>query len=295
VSLPLPPLRGSAADILRPTTSGKAIAGLVLGLLSFLFGVLASIPAFVYAARGINEINRDPAHVKGRALALVGIFAAGLGLFLQPMLLIYGVERARDWVHRRTDAANLQRIGEAMYACNDDRGHLPPAAIESPDGQPLLSWRVALLPYLGEKGLYEQFHLDEPWDSPHNFDLIARMPKVYAHPADPDAAAQGSTYYCVFVGKDTPFGKHTGPNLSRLPGGTLNTLLVVAAAEPAPWTKPQDIPYDSLEPVPRLCGLLRGGSNVLRADNTVHFVRDGAVQEETLRRLIISDNGFGGK
>src|SRR5262249_56729356 len=75
VSLPLPPLRGIDSIVL-PTTSRRAIDGLVLGLLSFLLGILASIPAFYFAARALGEINRDPARVKGRGLALTGIFAA---------------------------------------------------------------------------------------------------------------------------------------------------------------------------------------------------------------------------
>jgi hypothetical protein len=39
--------------------------------------------------------------------------------------------------------------------------NFPPAAIRK-DGKPLLSWRVALLPYLDQQALYEKFHLDEP-------------------------------------------------------------------------------------------------------------------------------------
>ena len=48
----------------------------------------------------------------------------------------------------------------------------PPAAITSPGGKPLLSWRVAILPYIDEKALYKKFKLDEPWDSPHNKELL---------------------------------------------------------------------------------------------------------------------------
>jgi hypothetical protein len=271
--LPLPATYGRSHDFVRPTTSRKAVAGLVLGLLSFLFGVFASVPAFIWAARGLAEIDRDRAHLKGRGLALAGIFAAGLGLFLQPMLLLLGVQVARDRVMRATDAANLRRIGEAMYAYNKDHNHLPPAASKDANSQPLLSWRVALLPYLGEKELYEQFRRDEPWDSPHNFALIGRMPQVYAHPADPAGSAQGLTYYRVFVGGDAPFSEENGP---RFPGrffnGTSNTFLVVAAAEAVPWTKPDELPYDSNQPVPKLGGLLRGGYNALYADSTVRFV-----------------------
>ena len=82
---------------------------------------------------------------------------------------------------RRQSLHNLRTISLAVHNAisADKQGRFPAAAI-SKDGKPLLSWRVALLPFLGEKGLYEQFHLDEPWDSPHNKLLLDQMPNVYA-------------------------------------------------------------------------------------------------------------------
>ncbi len=51
-------------------------------------------------------------------------------------------------------------------------------------GKPLLSWRVLLLPYLGEQEakLFERFRLEEPWDSEHNSQLIALMPPDFDEP-----------------------------------------------------------------------------------------------------------------
>jgi hypothetical protein len=42
-----------------------------------------------------------------------------------------------------------------------------------------LSWRVFLLPWLGEQTLFSKFRLDESWDSPHNLSLVAEMPDIY--------------------------------------------------------------------------------------------------------------------
>ena len=50
-------------------------------------------------------------------------------------------------------------------------------------GQPLLSWRVALLPQLDQLPLFQQIHLDEPWDSPHNRQFAEQMPAVYQMPS----------------------------------------------------------------------------------------------------------------
>ena len=67
----------------------------------------------------------------------------------------------------------------------------------TPRASRCLSWRVLLLPYLEEKTLYEQFHLDEPWDSPNNKKLIERMPtalpftRFEANGAGPDELRRG--------------------------------------------------------------------------------------------------------
>src|SRR5205823_3656064 len=65
------------------------------------------------------------------------------------------------------------------------------------------SWRVLLLPYLEQGILFQQIRLSEPWDSPHNQPLLARMPRVFAEPGkDPTG---NSTRYQVFVGPGAPF------------------------------------------------------------------------------------------
>ena len=64
-----------------------------------------------------------------------------------------------------------------MHNYREAHGRFPAPAIQGKDGKPLLSWRVAILPYLEEDGLYQSFKLDEPWDSPHNKPLLERMPR----------------------------------------------------------------------------------------------------------------------
>ena len=75
---------------------------------------------------------------------------------------------------------DLKSIAVAMVNYNDAKRSFPPAAIADKDGQPLLSWRVKLLPFLNQEDLYKQFHLDEPWDSEHNLPLVKKMPDCYA-------------------------------------------------------------------------------------------------------------------
>jgi hypothetical protein len=157
-------------------------------------------------------------------------------------------------------------------------------------GKALLSWRVALLPYLGEDNLYRLFRLNEPWDSPHNKALLSKMPKVYAAPGVTTREPY-TTFYQVFVGPHAAFEKHRA---MRMPvdftDGTSNTLLIVEAGTPVPWTKPEDLHFDEDEPLPELGGAYPGIFNAAFADGSVRPFSTRA-NPDVLRAAITRDMG----
>jgi uncharacterized protein (TIGR03067 family) len=185
---------------------------------------------------------------------------------------------------------NLRQIGLAMHSYHDVHLKMPGAAIYSKDGKPLLSWRVALLPYLEQDGLYRQFKLDEPWDSEHNKKLIAQMPAVFT-PHIGAARKTTLTPYRVFTGKSTPFeGFGKDIKLDDFADGTSNTVLVVEAAEQVPWTKPDDLPFDAKKPLPKLGGRpFMDRFHVLMGDGTVQSV--SAEFDADIFRALITPNG----
>ncbi len=83
-------------------------------------------------------------------------------------LLLPAIQAAREAARRNQAVNSMKQIMLSMHNYADSHKVLPPHANYSGDGKPLLSWRVHILPYLEENELYHQFHLDEPWDSPHN-------------------------------------------------------------------------------------------------------------------------------
>jgi hypothetical protein len=149
-----------------------------------------------------------------------------------------------DWA-RTESAFNLRQIYLAIDVYHEIYGRLPSRAIISKDGKPLLSWRVAILPFVENDSLYQQFHLEEPWDSPHNQALIEKIPKVYrdmlGHPA-------GITHFQLVAGPGTPFQKD-GLTWNDFPDGRANTILIVDAADGVPWTKPADLQYNPDAPM----------------------------------------------
>ena len=84
---------------------------------------------------------------------------------------------------------------------------------------------MAILPYIEEGQLYQQFKLDEPWDSPHNKKLIALMPKIYATTIWPNFPNRDA-YFSVTVISTNP-AKLSG---SRIWRARLNGLLIIPRA-----------------------------------------------------------------
>jgi hypothetical protein len=161
--------------------------------------------------------------------------------------------------------ANLRAIAQAMAAYHQNERHFPAAAIYDGD-KPLLSWRVALLPYLGQGELFKQFHLQEPWDSPRNKALAAKVPSVYQTPG---VTAEGKTCYVVPAGLGTIFGGRDGMAETLIGDGKENTLLLVEADAPVVWTQPEDLHYFPAQPLAGLGKLRRGIFLAAFADGAV--------------------------
>ena len=230
---------------------------------------------------GIETISRGT--VPGSSIASNAPVLAGL--------LLPAVQKARDAARRAQSMNNLKQIALAILNYESTYGRLPSAYIADHNtGKPLLSWRVAVLPFIEQDALYKQFHLDEPWDSENNKKLLAAMPTIYRHPSS--AAAPGMTNYLTVRGKDTAFPGQDGIKLAAITDGTSNTIMAVEAsdAKAVPWTKPDDFNYDEKNPAAGLGGLFPGGFNAAFCDGSVRFI-SSAIDAETLRNLFNRHDG----
>jgi hypothetical protein len=186
---------------------------------------------------------------------------------------------------------NLKQISLAMLNEETARKRLPPAAICDKDGKPLLSWRVKILPFLGDADLYQQFHLDEPWDSEHNKPLAAQIPAAYFNPRLGDLG--GKTVYLVPTGKETIFSDDKGTKLRQITDGTSKTILVVEvdARHAVPWSKPEDLAVDEEKPAAGLARMPGNGAILAAfADGSVHML-PGDIDPVTLWAFFTSAGG----
>ena len=150
---------------------------------------------------------------------------------------------------RMQSVNNLKQIALAIQGFNDANKSLPNHAVLHPKtGQPLLSWRVAILPYLDQQPLYNQIRQNESWDSPHNRQFSNKIPAVYHLPGKLN---DGRTYYQVFHGSESAFPKTmrppnfpgSGVSMVNITDGTSNTIFVAETGASVNWMQPDDIPF----------------------------------------------------
>lgn len=238
-----------------------------------------------------------------RALEIVVVLLVFTGLFLLTFPVCSSV---REAARNAKTMKKLQEVGRAIYQFDEQTGELPTNTFAS-DGRALLSWRVHILPQLGERDLYHEFKLDEPWDSPHNIQLLHRIPEAYVHP-EPSKTSIGLTHFRGFSNPGALFEKRPPRNLAMtLWGGALiesrqchrlanladpleDTILVVEALEPIEWTRPVDLDASPGKPLPQLVVSRWKNSIALMADGSTRVIPQN-IAENDLRALITYNGG----
>ena len=120
-----------------------------------------------------------------------------------------------------------------------------------------LSWRVHILPFIGFTELYQEFKLDEAWDSPHNIKLLPKMPAIYSPIADMNETVELKPYHTTYVapiGSKTVFGQDEPMHFRNITDGTSNTIAFVELKREhaIPWTSPEEYPFDESNPTAKL-------------------------------------------
>lgn len=216
----------------------------------------------------------------GNNVATIGILTG---------MLLPAVQQVRE-AARRTAAMNtLRQLVIASLNYESAFRNLPMQANYDDNGKPLLSWRVHLLPFMEENQLYQQFKLDEPWDSPHNIKLLDQMPAIYK---SPDFGDNRRTVFLAVSGPGTVFPGNQKVTLADITDGTSNTAVFVEADPESAieWTRPRDWEMNPNNPMQGLGHMRPGGFNAAFCDGSVHFISK-LMDPENWRNIVTMADG----
>lgn len=180
---------------------------------------------------------------------------------------------------------NLEKIMLAVRDHYFEHRFMVGSTIQRLNNKPLLSWRVNILPFIGEQELYDAFHHDEPWNSEHNYELIKRMPAIFRAPGSGSPA--GRAHYLGVTGNRYgfrhPYASRSSSRTSVVPDQA--AIVEVPDHLAAIWTRPEDImmEYEVDEERVRLwfgqrddgllAGFLDGSVRKVASDNDLDLVR----------------------
>ena len=183
----------------------------------------------------------------------------------------------------------------AVANYHDTYGSLPPAYVTDASGRPLHSWRVLLLPFLEQAELYEAYDFSEPWDGPHNRQLLSRRPAVYAF-HDAKSKNGSVTNYLAVLGDDTVWPFEQTLRMDEIEDGPSSTILVIEnRGSGIGWTEPRDFELRTMnlhvnaEPADGLSSRFQPPA-VVTADGHVHTVPI-ETGPETLHALLTARGG----
>ena len=191
---------------------------------------------------------------------------------------------------------NLKQIGLALHNYHDAYGCFPPAYLADENGRPMHSWRVLILPWLGQKEIYDRYRFDEPWDGPNNRKLHDLTVSAYVCPSHPEE--RHATAYAAVIGPGTAWRGAVPLRLEAVRDGRDQTILLAEVSAPSiHWMEPRDLEFDRMsfainesQSPPGLSCRHPGGANSLLFDGAVRFLKQTLVAKQ-LRALLTVAGG----
>ena len=224
----------------------------------------------------------------GMILGIVGVlllccvcFPAGGGIAFA--IFGTGMGGLMGSANRAATMNDMRQIGLAAHGYHDTNKAFPSPRLAGAE----LSWRVALLPFLEQGPLFQQFDMARDCDHVPNQAHLSKLPKTYhsgLHPAlDPTQTA-----YQYFTGANTLFPQPGSKiKMTAIKDGASSTILVSESMVFVPWSKPADMTAGAMLTVPN------DQYVVCMVDGTAKVVNPPRLSDPDLRGLINPSDGKG--
>jgi prepilin-type processing-associated H-X9-DG protein len=205
-------------------------------------------------------------------------------------LLGRAVGDAREAARRSQCLGNFSQLELALHNYHQSYGSFPPAYIADAAGRPMHSWRVLVLPFMEQGGLYNQYNFAEPWNGPNNRALLGQMPAIFSCPTR-DGVPTSFTKVVAISGPGTMFPGARPVAFGEITDGPADTAMIAEVSNmEIPWTAPVDLDVRTMcftinDPRgPGISSPHPGGAHIGFGDGRTYFVHSG-LPTDTLRAL----------
>ena len=185
---------------------------------------------------------------------------------------------------QRSKMNAMKMVGLAIHNYYASENHLPPKYFATEDGTPLLSWRVALLPYIEQLAMYRAFNLDKSWNDEANQTQAKTLIPLYCD--DPSRGAKTTLRAPVLEGS-LWYGDGPPKDFRDVIDGTSNTIAVIDAPEAAAieWANPQPWIISADDPAADVFGD-RDRVTVLMLDGSVRVFTREELDNDKLKAML---------
>ncbi len=260
------------------------------------------------------HVDRMSRHRRaGFTLVELLVVIAIIGLLIA--LLLPAIQASRESARRTLCANNLRQIGLGLLNHHNAKRHFPTGLIDrrttsNPNGRQL-SWNVFLLPYIEEKAIWTQFHVNLAYLDPQNLPAASQIVRIFICPStlrlgpyrvdcltggrNGNLAAATDWMGCTdyggmfgWTGAPYPFMNgvmvwEIAYSIGQIPGGTTHVIIVAEDSGRdwpwhGEWADGANIFDETAGPNLRQSDEMwsdhPGGVQVLTCDGSVHFIAD---------------------
>ncbi|MDA8564273.1 DUF1559 domain-containing protein, partial [Mariniblastus sp.] len=146
-----------------------------------------------------------------------------LVLFIAVGMMMPTLSTPKEHTDKNIRLDRLRDLTRAIHKFEENHERLPSATFNR---ERLLSWRVQLLPYLGEQELFDKIDKTVSWDHSNNKPFHDQMPLVYS---DPAKLHPSLTSCRIISGAGTPWADGDSPvSFESVIDGSSNTIAIIS-------------------------------------------------------------------